>query len=520
MKRREILKATILGSGAAALGSIATEKNQAQQTLATNVTQQNSIDILIIGAGNAGMPTAIEAADLGGKVMLIDKNSFVGGMLIVSGGHVSGANSKLQMRKGIQDSYEQHYQDAMRIGRFKANSELLKLATENAAQMIDWLEEIGVEFTDESPFLEDDHDHYSVPRTYVGKNLARSLLSPLQKELDKRIERGNLDLRLETTALNLLQDENEKVIGVRVRDKAGRDSNIYATTVILTTGGYGANKIMQQQYNPRVVPAKWIGLPHATGDGIRMAKGVGARLAGMDHLVSFPGTVYDLRGFPTSISTRLQFPPEHYTQSIWVNKKGQRFVNEHTTPDNREVAFLEQPELSFFVVYDENIRQQPGTLDIGGQSRAEMDQEITRGGIIAQANSLRQLAGKIGISSTGLIATIDQYNDDIATKMSDQYGRTRQRKKISKPPFYAFRVGGSILITHGGVAVNHSLEVIDHTGKVIPGLYAAGEVMGCGRLMGGGVVSGMSVGPAVTFGRIVARTAHRYAQYQCLNKTI
>ena len=144
MKRREILKATILGSGAAALGSIATEKNQAQQTLATNVTQQNSIDILIIGAGNAGMPTAIEAADLGGKVMLIDKNSFVGGMLIVSGGHVSGANSKLQMRKGIQDSYEQHYQDAMRIGRFKANSELLKLATENAAQMIDWLEEIGV----------------------------------------------------------------------------------------------------------------------------------------------------------------------------------------------------------------------------------------------------------------------------------------------------------------------------------------------------------------------------------------
>ena len=109
-------------------------------------------DVLIVGAGNAGIPAAIEAADMGGNVMLIDKNDFVGGMLIISGGHISGANAKIQMRKEIEDSYEKHYQDAMRIGKFKANSELLALATEHAARMIDWLEEIGVEFTDSFDF--------------------------------------------------------------------------------------------------------------------------------------------------------------------------------------------------------------------------------------------------------------------------------------------------------------------------------------------------------------------------------
>ena len=185
MKRRELLKATVLGSSAA-LAVMNTKNSNAHEV-------NNQADVLIVGAGNAGIPAAIEASDMGAKVILIDKNAFVGGMLIVSGGHISGANAKIQMRKNIKDSYEKHYQDAMRIGKYKADSELLALATEHAASMVDWLEEIGVEFTDESPILVDDHDHYSVPRTYVGVNLARSLLGPLKKELDKRIKRGGLD---------------------------------------------------------------------------------------------------------------------------------------------------------------------------------------------------------------------------------------------------------------------------------------------------------------------------------------
>ena len=278
IKRRELLKATILGSGAAI--STINSKNSAAHEVNTQA------DVLIIGAGNAGIPAAIQASDMGAKVILIDKNSFVGGMLIISGGHISGANAKIQMRKNIKDSYEKHYQDAMRIGKYKANSELLALATEHAASMIDWLEEIGVEFTDESPILVDDHDHYSVPRTYVGTNLARSLLVPLKQELDKRIKRGDLELRLNTKVLSLIQSKNKKIIGVQVKNTNGEILDILAKTVILASGGYGANKEMQKKYNPKVVSAKYVGLPHATGDGINMAKQVGARLSNMDHLIS------------------------------------------------------------------------------------------------------------------------------------------------------------------------------------------------------------------------------------------
>ena len=507
IKRRELLKATILGSGAAI--STINSKNSAAHEVNTQA------DVLIIGAGNAGIPAAIQASDMGAKVILIDKNSFVGGMLIISGGHISGANAKIQMRKNIKDSYEKHYQDAMRIGKYKANSELLALATEHAASMIDWLEEIGVEFTDESPILVDDHDHYSVPRTYVGTNLARSLLVPLKHELDKRIKRGDLELRLNTKVLSLIQSKNKKIIGVQVKNTNGEILDILAKTVILASGGYGANKEMQKKYNPKVVSAKYVGLPHATGDGINMAKQVGARLSNMDHLISYPGTVFNLKGVPTEISTRLQYPPQHFTKSIWVNKKGDRFVNEHTTPDNREVAFLSQEELFFYVLFDDNIRLENNSLDIRNWTPKQMDEVINQGNLIVKANSINELAKKININTKNLSKTIAKYNENIDSNKSDEFDRKRERLKITKAPYYAFGVGGSVLTTHGGISVNSSLEVIDKNARVIPGLYAVGEVMGNGHLMGKSVVSGMSVGPAITFGRIAAKTAFRYAQ--CFN---
>jgi len=510
MKRRELLKATILGSSAA-MTVMRTKNSNAHEV-------NDQADVIIVGAGNAGIPAAIEASDMGAKVILIDKNAYVGGMLIVSGGHISGANAKIQMRKNIKDSYEKHYQDAMRIGKYKADSELLALATEHAASMVDWLEEIGVEFTEESPILVDDHDHYSVPRTYVGVNLARSLLGPLKKELDKRIKRGGLDLKLETKALNLLQDDKKEIIGVKVRDKNGDVLDIFAKTVILASGGYGANKTMQQKFNPKVVSAKWVGLPHATGDGINMAKKVGASLSFMDHLISYPGTVFDLKGVPTEISTRLQFPPQHFTQSIWINKKGLSIVNEHTTPDNREVAFLAQEELFFYVLFDERMRAERGSLDIRNWSSNQMDQAIEQGNVIIKTDTMNQLAEKLKINPKRLSETILKYNTSIDSNQNDEFGRKEQRLKILKSPFYAFGVGGSVLNTHGGISINNSLEVIDESNRVIPGLYAIGETIGNGHLMGEGVVSGMSVGPAITFGRMVAKTAFRYAQNKHVSK--
>ena len=508
LKRREILKAAILGSSAIALSP--SEINQAKTKTAGKIA-----DVIIIGAGNTGIPAAIEAADLGSKVILIDKNSFLGGMLIVSGGHVSGANSKIQLRRGIKDSFEKHYQDAMRIGKYQADSELLAIATQNAALMIDWLEEIGVDFTEESPVLVDDHDHYSVPRTYIGKDLARSILKPLINELNKRTKRGNLEIMLETKAMNLIQNKKKEVKGVRVKDKSGAVYDIESKTVIIATGGYGANKKMQSKHNPKVNAAKWVGLPHATGDGINMATKIDAKLVNMSHLIAFPGTIFDFNGSPTEMSTRLQFPPKHFTKSVWINRKGYRFVNEHGSPDTREVAFLNQEELLFYVIFNHHILKQSTSLDIRNWDKKKMDKEISRGNIIASAESIEDLARKINIPASQMLKTIDQYNKDIENNVIDSFGRELERVPIKTGPFYAFSVGGSILTTHGGISVNHDMEVINKKDKVIPGLYAAGEVLGNGQLMGHGVVSGMSVGPAIIFGKIAARAAHRFSQCIC-----
>ena len=192
--------------------------------------------------------------------------------------------------------------------------------------------------------------------------------------------------------------------------------------------------------------------------------------------------------------------------------------SEHTTPDNREVAFLDQEELFFYVLFDARMRAERDSLDIRNWSSKEMDQAINEGNVIIKTDTIDQLAGKLKINPTRLSETILKYNTAIDSNQNDEFGRKEKRLKILQPPYYAFGVGGSVLNTHGGISINSSLEVIDENSRVIPGLYAIGETIGNGHLMGEGVVSGMSVGPAITFGRMVAKTAFRYAQNKHVSK--
>ena len=508
LRRREIIKFAALGAGVGALGGLSGKQIRAaddNDKVRLDIPDA-VVDILIVGAGNAGMPAAIQAADLGAKVLLLDKNPFVGGMLNISGGHISGADSKVQIAKGIEDSPASHYRDAMRMGRYRNNSELLKIAVENAAAMIDWLVKIGVEFTPESPFLEDDHDHYSAPRTYVGPDYARSLLGPFRTELEKRIERGDVTLRLNTRVTRLIRDDAGKIIGVAVVDGAGNSSRLMAKAVILATGGYGASEELKEKYNRKIAKSKVICLSHATGDGIVMAEQVGANLTNMDIFISFPGTVKGASG-------RLQHPPDHYIDGIWVNQQGLRFVNEHAdSPDERERAFLEQADLGFFYVFDERIknRDNPGGLD---WTQEQLRREISRG-VVKKATSIRQLAARIGVNANRLSRTVTKYNNFVTRGVDEEFNRVKLGDKLTHRPFYSIPITGSILISHGGVSVNHSLQVTDNNAKVIPGLYAVGETLGCAQMMGSAVLSGMSVGPAITLGRIAARNACQYAQYQ------
>jgi len=508
-RRRAIKRTVALGVSMGTLGAMNSGPLRANEfeSIKTAIKPSSPIaDLVIVGAGNAGIPAAIQAADLGVRVLLVDKNPFIGGMLNISGGHISGADSKLQIEKGIEDSPALHYRDAMRMGKYSNNSELLKIAVENAAAMIDWLAEIGVEFTPESPFFEDDHEHYSSARTYMGPDYGRSLLGPLRTELEKRIDRGDIKLLLRAKVTKLLQDDSGTVTGIAVDDDSGKASDFMAKAVILTTGGYGASQVLKEKYNPKIAKSKVVCLPHASGDGLIMAQQAGAELINMGHFVSFPGAIDGARG-------RLMFPPKHYPQGIWVNKQGERFVNEHAiNPDERERAFLAQTDFGYFMILDKKskINNEIGVKDWDQQ---QLDRQVSSG-IVKKAQSIRGLGRKMGIPVQQLVKTVTEYNRSVVTGVDEKFNRQRLDSPIDEGPFYSIPITGSILISHGGVAVNHLLQAVESSGKVIDGLYAAGETIGSAQMMGTAVLSGMSVGPAITLGRIAARNACQYTQSQ------
>ncbi len=503
--RREVLKLLSFGVGAGYLNVVCENQAWAVEDAdrGAGTAGKGVIDLLIVGAGNAGMPAAIQAADLGARVLLVEKNAFVGGMLNISGGHIAGANSKMQIAKGIDDSPGLHYRDAIRMGGYRNNSELLKMSVENAASMIDWLTEIGVEFSPESPFLEDDHEHYSVPRTHAGPEYARSILGPLRIELEKRVRQGNVDLQLNTRVTSLIKDD-QAVIGMEVQDQEGMKSTLRAKAVILATGGYGASEKLKQKYHPKIAKSKVVCLPHATGDGLVLAEEAGARLTNMDLFVAFPGAIDGASG-------RLQHAPRHHTEGIWVNKQGYRFVNEHTeNPDEREKAFASQTEFGFFYVFDDHARKQV-KLGVIGWDQGRLQSEISRG-VAKKAASIRKLAAKIGLGADRLDMTVRQYNQSVANGIDELFARDNPGPALKNGPYYAIPITGSILISHGGISVNHKLQVMDRNNRAITGLYAVGETMGCAQMMGDAVLSGMSVGPAITLGRIVARNAFNYCR--------
>ncbi|MBI3951640.1 MAG: FAD-dependent oxidoreductase [Acidobacteria bacterium] len=507
-RRRDLIKAAAMGAGVAALTGLKSEQTKAAEEV---------VDLLIVGAGNSGLPAAIQAADLGVKVILVDKNTAIGGMLHISSGQFSGANTKWQISKGIEDSPQKHYRDALRIGRYKANSELLKLAVENAAAMVDWLQSIGVELKPESPFFAHEHELYSVPRTYQGVAEGRTLLEAFRKQLDKRIERGDVQLVLGATVTNLIKDKDGRIIGVGATDESGTAKEFHAHAVILATGGYGANQELIKKYNPKYQSSLPMCLPHATGDGIVMAQQAGAKLTHMEYFIPIVGVIEDPKAPDRALLANLVLlPPAGFSGSIWVNKLGERFINEDTIhPDERERAILKQPDVTIFVIFDEKIKNENHPA-MWGWTKEKFEQEASRGGMIKRASSIDDLAREIGVDASPLKESISRYNGHIGNKLDPDFGRERLKYKLEQPPFYAIRMVGTTLITMGGIKVNHSLQVEDENGKVIPGLYAVGETLGCAQIMGDGLCSGMSVGPAMTLGRIVARNAYQYVQRERL----
>ncbi len=471
----------------------------------------DSWDVIIVGAGTAGMPAAIFAAQRGAQVLVLEHAAEVGGTLHLSAGQMSAAGSRLQKEKGIDDTPDEHYDDCMRISNNTADPTLVRLTVDNAAATLDWLMDIGLEVIPDHPVLAQGHEAYKKPRYCWGPEGGRSLLKAIAPAFEKEVANGGVTLKLETEATGLIQDDRGAAIGVLARDTAGTQTEYFGHNVLLAAGGHAANVEMYGELTG--VPLYGNGAyPYSQGVGITMGTGAGGWVRGKENYVCSFNVVLEKDEIGSPLLGRIvSMPHARMPWEIFVNVHGKRFVREdHPSVDHREHKLMEQPDMRCWSIFDDAIAHEspdylmtPDVPHPKAWTKEEFFAGFGKYSTMIKADSLEELAAKAGIDGTALKATVEEYNACLGG--ADPLGREHRPKAIEKAPFYALQIQGASISSTVGLAVDGNLQVIDRDNRPIAGLYAAGEVLGGGQTMGNAAVGGMMVMPAMTFGRLLGQ---------------
>jgi len=476
------------------------------------MTAAGAPTLIVVGGGGGGLCTAITAAQHGATVHLLDKQEQLGGMLHIANGEFSGAGSRRQREHGIDDDPRRHFDDVLRISHGKVDRELAWMSVSAQGETVDWLDDLGFQFDPATPGLIHGHEVYSVPRTYWGVEHGRSVLRVLLEQLAPLLESGRVVLHLRTAVTGLLTDSAGRVTGVRVHGPADTaERQLAADAVVLATGGYDANARLRNQFLPAHCSSVLIGcLDHATGDGLVMARELGAAVSADGIFLPVMGLIPDPGRPGHAVDYREAFvelaPAYRTPYEIWVNKRGERFVPEDTTsPELRERTLLEQPDVTMHVVFDQAavdaapvplIRNPGGDWDSDRFARACRDSPW-----VTRADTLPGLARKLGVDPAALESTVNDYNAAVAAGADPHLGRTVLPAPIGAGPFYAVTSVAASILSRDGLRVNTDLSVLTESGEPIPGLYAVGEVLGNNVFAGDNYVGGMSITPAMTLGR-------------------
>ena len=442
-----------------------------------------SADIVVIGAGGAGMSAAIEAAQKGAtNVVILEKMPITGGNTVRATGGLNASETQYQKRDGIEDSNDLFYEDTMKGGKNLNDPELVRTLVENSAAAVDWVNEIGGDLSVVAQF-----GGASVKRIHRPSDT--SAVGPmLVKTLNAKLDELGIPVLLETKATKIIADKDGNITGVEAEDENG-EFVINTKAVILATGGLGANPDMVVKYAPQL--AGFITTNHsgATGDGIEMALELGAGLTDIEQIQTHPtvnpntATMYTegVRG----------------NGAILVNDEGNRFVNELETRDVVSAAILAQPNEESWLVFDTAVRESLSAIE-----------KYINEGIIVEANTIEELAEKTGINKENLVATMNKYASMQEAGEDSEFGRKSMEVPLTKAPFFAGLAKPAIHHTMGGVKINKETQVLKEDGSVIPGLYAAGEVVG--GVHGGNRLGGNAVADIVVFGRISGDNANGY----------
>lgn len=455
-------------------------------------------DLVIVGAGPAGLAAALFAADRGLSVCLLERADEIGGALLINRGQLSGAGTALQAARGIEDSPQAHYDDAMRISRGTSDPDFLAMAVRLQGPFIDWLMENGFEMADDMPRIIHGHEAYRVPRTYWGREDGLSILKVLVRLIDRHLASGAVALRTGVDVDGLIEEDG-RVAGVRADGRSWR-----GRATILATGGYGANPALFAKLHAGAT--LWSGsYAHALGRGLELGLAAGGEIVHADKfLPNFGGILDHTVDPPRYRAPGGLVPQDRAPWEIVVNLAGARFYAEDDdSADRRAAALMAQPRACAFVIYDQPIRDEaPSIFRYFPPEKAARFYDAD--GAIRRADGLEELALACGIDPAGLAATVRAYNRAVETG-EDELGRRHMPRPIATGPFYALPIASYTVRGFAGLRVDTGFRVLKADGAPVPGLYAIGELLGS-NLSGKGGVGGMALSPALAFGRLLGET--------------
>ena len=502
---------------------------------ANGETVSYDADVVVIGAGGAGMTAAMTAADAGQKVVILESQAMVGGNSARATGGMNAAKTVYQDENefdqaagvektlataaekyadnetitalaktvseqwaayqanptGYFDSVELMELDTMVGGKGINNPELVKTLCEGTADAIDWLDENGITLHNVSSFGGASVKRIHRPVDEEGKvvSVGAYMIPLLQENCEKR----GIDIVLNTTVDTILTDANGAAVGVSGTDKDGNTVVVNAKSVILATGGFGANLDMVTQYKPELAGFMTTNAAGAQGQGIEMATAIGAGTVDMDQIQIHPTVEANTAALITE--------GLRGDGAILVNANGERFIDEVGTRDVVSAAEIAQPGSYSWLIVDQAMADASSVI-----------QGYIKKGYTKTGATYEELAKELDVDPAAFANTMETWNGYVEAKNDPDFGRTSFANPLNNGPYYAIKVTAGVHHTMGGVTINSATEVLKEDGTVIPGLFAAGEVTG--GVHGANRLGGTAVADFVVFGRIAGESAANYASAQ------
>ena len=489
-------------------------------------------DVAIVGAGGAGMTAAITAAAEGKSVVILESQPMVGGNSVRATGGMNAGKTVYQDENefgesagvektlkaaaekyadnetitalaktvseqwaayqanptGYFDSVELMELDTMIGGKGINDPALVETLCSNSADAIDWLDEHGITLHSVSSFGGASVKRIHRPVDAEGKTLSvGSYMIPL---LEENCEKAGVQMMLNTTATEILTDDNGAAVGIKATGASGETITINAKAVVLTTGGFGANLDMVVEYKPELKGFMTTNASGILGQGIKMAQAIGADTVDMDQIQIHPTVEANTAALITE--------GLRGDGAVLINAEGKRFIDEVGTRDVVSAAEIAQPGSYSWLVVDQAMADASSVI-----------QGYIKKGYTVTGETYEELGKAMGVDEAAFAETMNTWNGYVEAKNDPDFGRTSFANKLDTAPYYAIKVTAGVHHTMGGLTINTNTEVLDTNGNVIPGLFAAGEITG--GVHGANRLGGNAVADFTVFGRIAGQAASDYA---------